>query len=160
MRLIFADRNFKSTTQPILFLIAIFPFVFVTSTICQEKILNNDTLKIKNSTLFEEPITLHSIDNLHLPVGFYSNFTTYPELEFLELSNKMTNQKQPSFQVLQSSLLKNFKQSMQWKENYDLGVFGKYLGTAMGAAAVGLAAFSISKYGKDYFGSKKRNKKK
>lgn len=120
---------------------------------------NSDSLKSSPTSLFEKPMTLQSIDQLQIPVGFYSNFTAYPELEFLELSQLVSINQPPDFKLIQNDLLKNFKQSMQWKENYNLGVFGKYLGYAMSAAAVGFGAASIAKYGKDYFGSKKRKKK-
>jgi hypothetical protein len=149
---IYADNKFN-------YMMILF-FIFVTSVVSQEKSIENDSLINKNSILFEEPLTLQSIDQLQLPVGFFSNFTRYPELEFLKLAQDVSANNPPDFKLIQNDLLRNFKQSMEWKENYNLGVFGKYLGYAMSAAAVGLAATSIAKYGKDYFGNKKRIRKK
>jgi hypothetical protein len=47
---------------------------------------------------------------------------------------------------INSQLLQNFKQHMAWQKKQELGVFGQYLGYAMGAAAAGLAISHIVKY--------------
>ena len=159
IRKISRDRILELYNKKTFVFLILFLSIPLLSNFGQEEYPLVDSLKVNRSILFEQPPSLQTLDQFHIPVGFYSNFTAYPELVFLELEHSMKNQKQPDFKVLQNELLKNFKQSMQWKENYNIGVFGKYLGAAMGAAAVGLAAISIAKYGKEYFSNKKQKRK-
>ena len=117
-----------------------------------------DSLKESSTKIIEQRNTLHSINTFEIRESFFTDFSAYPELEFLKMEAENQAKRPINFRNIQTELLANFKQSMQWKADYSLGVFGEILGKAMTATAIGLGAASIAKYGKDYFSSKKRKK--
>ncbi len=113
-----------------------------------DSLTSNDSSRV----LLRSPMTLQNINTLEIRESFFTDFSAFPELAIMqaELSD---NAGKPDVKELKANLLANFQQSMKWKSDYSLGVFGQVLGYAMSAATVGLAVKHIAKYkGKAFFG--------
>lgn len=133
--------------------------MLLTSALCAQQENNTkDTVGTENKQNFtlRSILTLHNINTIEVRESFFTDFSSFPELN--SLAAKFNKGTEPDIKNIQADLLLNFRQSMKWKADYSLGVFGQVLGTVMSAAAVGIGVYSVAKYGKDYFNSKKRKK--
>ncbi|MBN1300857.1 MAG: hypothetical protein JW995_06545 [Melioribacteraceae bacterium] len=126
---------------------------FVSTSLFAQIILNvSDTTKTETPLHKLKPaLSLYGIEHLYISSDFFTDFNSFPELnQWYTLSQYSKGEL--NFKVVQYNLLKNARQTLKWQENYSLGIFGKYLGYAMSAAAVGLAVKHVVKYkGKAFF---------
>lgn len=101
-----------------------------------------DSIKLR----YNFPVSIHNLNQLSLPDNFFTDFSEYPELQILALEYSGKENTEPDIRTIRTNLLKDFRQSMQWKADYNLGVFGEVLGYAMTAATFGLAVQHVVKY--------------
>ncbi|MBU1680927.1 MAG: hypothetical protein KKD86_19075 [Bacteroidetes bacterium] len=85
-------------------------------------------------------------------VNLMSDWDYVTSMMSYETSEDNKNSLQFDMELVKAQLIKNMNQKVAWQAKYDLGAFGKYLGMAMTASAVGLAAAHVAKYkGKAFF---------
>lgn len=97
------------------------------------------------------PLTLTNIDNYP---ELYLNFTEFSfyDSHYLHFESDESYEQSQNLFLIKEQMLSQFSKKLEWDEQKSLGVFGKYLGIAGTATAIGLAIKHVVKYkGRAFF---------